>query len=330
MKVNPIAESDQTEVATSSNSVSFVQKENTRLTHTSEELHEKLETSPESTEATDKTSQHESTLKKVLVEWSLLTKFDCYSKIFEYENRVAKILWTLLFACFTALTACLVVKCVMDFAKFEVVTTIRIVNERPTDYPTVTICNNNAFTSRKAQHLIEQVATDQYDVDFSNLTSMEFYARYPIENVTELAKMYVARPDYGDENRGFLGFPAYDILSCKYAGKDCLDNDLVPFYSYDYGNCWQFNATGKNVIVAGKDFGLSMMLMLINRNKYPTTQSDGFVVFIHNSSYEPSFGDGVYLMTGQETNVAVRRTFSYNEPQPYTDCIGANFYINNR
>ena len=41
-----------------------------------------------------------SKLKKELIEWSLLTKFDCYSKIFENELIWVKIVWSFLFLLF--------------------------------------------------------------------------------------------------------------------------------------------------------------------------------------------------------------------------------------
>ena len=53
-----------------------------------------------------------SNLQGTFFEWSLLTKFDCYSKIFEYENKYARMLWTLIFFGFSGVTTLLISKCI--------------------------------------------------------------------------------------------------------------------------------------------------------------------------------------------------------------------------
>ena len=107
--------------------------------------------------AKEKEKHLKSKSKETLLEWSLLTKFDCYSKIFEYESKIGRCLWIIIFVCFSALTAWLLGKYISEYLKYEVVTKTEIVHERPTEFPTITICNNNPFTTNWAQDLIGQI-----------------------------------------------------------------------------------------------------------------------------------------------------------------------------
>ena len=122
-------------------------------------------------------------LGETFIDWSLLTKFECYSKIFEYENKYARLFWTLVFFSFSGVTVWLVVRCIVDFLAFEVTSKTEIVNERPLLFPTLTICNINPFTSLDAQKFInlmrnEYVSTKGIDPNNSNTslsTANEFY-----------------------------------------------------------------------------------------------------------------------------------------------------------
>ena len=60
---------------------------------------------------------------------------------------------------------------------------------------------------------------------------------------------------------------------------------------------------------------------LINYNKYPTTFSSGLKVYIHNNSFEPTSSEVIYVQTGTQANIGVKRSFLYNYPDPYSNCI---------
>ena len=121
--------------------------------------------------------------------------------------------------------------------------------------------------------------------------------------------MRASSPAYGDENRKKLGFNKSIIFNCKYNKKKC-DDSLHWYWSYDYGNCWQYNSGFnlanqkvdlKNASLEGKDYGFSLVVYpLINRNKFMTTWDNGMIVFIHNSSFKPVSSDAVYVEPGKD------------------------------
>ena len=76
-------------------------------------------------------------VKKEFFEWSLLTKFDCFSKIFEYKHVVFRILWTLIFLAYTGVTFWLVITNITGYYQHEVTTRTEIKNEVPSEFPTV-------------------------------------------------------------------------------------------------------------------------------------------------------------------------------------------------
>ena len=148
--------------------------------------------------------------------------------------------------------------------------------------------------------------------------------------------MATSNPTYGDENRKNLGFDISQINLCSYGQIKCNLSDFHWYWSYDYGNCWQYNSglnfknskiDFKNTNLEGRDYGLYIVIFpLISKNKFMTTWDNGMVVFLHNSSYKPTSADAVYVKPGEMSFIAIKRVFTYNYPYPYSGCTDLSTY----
>ena len=290
-----------------------------------------IENKHKSTENKEQKLKKFSEIKKEFLEWSLMTKFDCFSKIFENEVIWVKIIWSILFLIFTGLTAWLVIFNIINFCHYEVTSIIEIKNERPSNFPVVTICNNNPFTSLQAQTLMESISLENYGITIDNMTFLKAYDTST--NLSEYTKLYANSPNYSDVNKVKLIAYQNNPYKCMFDNNDCSNNLYTYFriyFSYDFGNCYQFN-TGYNYTNSpvpllrqsseGSEYGLQLMLgPLVNLNKYLSSFSDGMVIFIHNQSFPPSASSAIRIEMGKETNIAVERTFTTNQPSPYTEC----------
>ena len=270
--------------------------------------------------------------KKKFVEWSTLTKFDCYSKIFMSESLSARIVWLIFFAAFTSLTIWLVSFNIINFFKYEVTSKIEIKTERPTTFPAITICDNDPFTATYSQDLFQNVSTKHFGHDIENMTLLDTFAKY--RSITELTKMHVSDPSY-ESKRKNLG-KKFDslVFSCSFNNKVCSKTFLTSFtrtyFSYDYGNCFQFNSglNDLNTLIEpnkidteGNKHGFSIVLgPLVNSNKYLSSYTNGLIVYIHNQSASPSSSKFVNVDIGKETNIIVGRTFKTMQASPYSEC----------
>jgi hypothetical protein len=112
-------------------------------------------------------------LKESFIEWSLLTKFDCYSKIFEYKRLGSRLFWCVLFVACICVTAWLVTKNIVDYMKYEIITRTEIITERPMLFPAITVCDNNPFTTKYAETHIKNVTLEVYGHDLESMTFNE-------------------------------------------------------------------------------------------------------------------------------------------------------------
>jgi hypothetical protein len=273
-----------------------------------------------------------SKIKEEFFEWSLNTNFDGYSKIFKAKIHWIKLVWLLLFLAFASATVWLISYNIIGYLDYEVTSLIEVKTERPTLFPAFTFCNSNPFPSTQAQSLMDSITFKNFNGQtIDNMTFSQAFSSSP--NISELTKMYVNSPFYSQTNRESLEAIAIVPTYCYFNNEDCY-NLMVKYFhkyfSYDYGNCYQFNVglnysnqpvpylkqTGE-----GSDFGLTVQIgPYVNFNKYMSSFYDGLIVFVHNQTSRPTSTSPIKIEIGKMTSISLKRTFTHNQPSPYTDC----------
>ena len=265
-------------------------------------------------------------MKTVFLTWSQTVTYHCFPKIFKPKTHVLmQCVWAVVFLTFSSLTCLILVNIVTGFYQFSVVTQIELIDEKPTFFPAVTICNSNPFTTKLAENLTKKVSIEMYGIDLESISFSEFI-NYAYASLAFSVKSYASSPEY-IVNRKLLGNDLREIIThCTFNAAPCnLSHDFRWFYHYDYGNCLQMNADVSNVkrIVLGQKVnGLSLMLgPLVTQNAFPIIVSEGLRILVHNQTHEPNtFDSFVSVEPGKETNIAIGRTFFANTPSPYSTC----------
>ena len=276
-----------------------------------------------------KTTSKKAQLENKCIEWSLLTTFHCYPKIFQYKNASIRLMWALLFVVFACLTFWLVIRCIDDYLEYGVNTSIRVHNELATSFPTVTICNGNSLSTKAAYDLIHK-----FSYEIKNLTSN--YKLNTMNSALDLTEKFkttgMVKSFYLNESeKKLLGFTSDIFQTCYFDGVECTpDEDFNWFFSYARGNCFQFNSgvnmSGhriplKKTILEGREYGLKLLIgPLSNANKYSTFYARGLKVFIHNSSFLSSTAEEIFLEPGKNTDISLKKILQHKEPAPYSEC----------
>ena len=171
---------------------------------------------------------------KIFFSWSKSVDVNCYSKIFEYkQNCACQLVWILILLGSTSATFWIISLSIMSYLDYEVVSQIKVVYEKPTKFPAITICDNDPFTSKDAEGLFYSLAYSS-GATLSSINKVNHSLNY-------LALMRASNPSYGDTSRKKLGFDKSLISYCTYYNTKCF-NDMHWYWSYTYGNCWQFNS----------------------------------------------------------------------------------------
>jgi hypothetical protein len=188
--------------------------------------------------------------KSTFVSWCEKSDVNALSKIFAYENRFVRITLFLILLVSLCLTAWTMSQSVLAFLEYGVVSQIGIVYQRPTEFPAVTICDN--------QQGLEELFKQFLNSSDCLSSNFRFYVKDKIDCAFQLAANKASEPIYGDEKRKQFGLGLLQITYCFYNNKNCT-NDLEFYWHYDYGSCFQFNVGNDKRMMAnieGIDFGL--------------------------------------------------------------------------
>ena len=97
-------------------------------------------------------------IKEIFFEWSQSVTYHCFPKIFKKQNSSASTLsWAFIFIIFSSLTCFILIKNILAYYQFNLVSTIAVINERSTYFPTVTICYSNPFITKEAENSIKDI-----------------------------------------------------------------------------------------------------------------------------------------------------------------------------
>ena len=231
----------------------------------------------------------------------------------------------------------LLIRSTSEYLSFDVVTKIQIINVKPVLFPTITICNTDAFVTENASDYIKYVFRKNYGI---NLTE-EFYNSF--ENVNMVGDAWFIshreafKPEFGDERRKSMGFSLEEMyIDCNFNQFSCFMKDLSWFWDFNYGNCFKFNSgfnfSGDPIPLrysssSGIYGGLVLRLLVPNKtNKFTFSSLDGLLLVVHNNTDKPDFDNAVFLSLNTETSIGIKRTFIHKYPSPYSECQDTSSY----
>jgi hypothetical protein len=271
-------------------------------------------------------------IRECISQWALNSKGHGIANIARSKSRLLRLIWLLAFLaslgyCFYQISLTLIY-----YQRHQVITKYSLINEAPAIYPAVSICNLNPFDGYLAQDPIDDLLNERnfsinnykLVIDYLDSVTNQFKSTFQARAANETFNLYL---------NGF--YLSQMLLSCKFQGQPCSQQDFSYFYDYNYGNCYRFNGGGtdesnnnqpvrlKKTKTSGWMNGLRLEMYTGDRVlQQQFTFKTGIRVIVHNQSVQPfPLEDGIDVSTGEQTNIAVSRTFIEHLGEPYNDCI---------
>lgn len=298
-------------------------------------------------------SSDESNTKKV--QFSKLldnSSIHIFSKLSHSKKKNRKGLW--IFVLLVLLIGCInqVNKIVRLYVQFPVVVNFQIEQLQSSDFPAVTICNQNRVNSKFAECLgkgvnfdgcvvqvlwNEKFPKDSVKSDDRQPFPMPERKLMPSCVIKKLdAKLYSRfkflslYSQLSDNQRLVIGHQQFDIIkSCSFNGWKCSIEDFKVVRNLRYGNCFTF--TQRNMMLPDGSSsptvllpkGLELELNTELFNYISETQVTGLRVVIHDSNEDSSPDQsGVNISPGFETTIGLVQSQTKRLPYPYKDnCV---------
>lgn len=261
-------------------------------------------------------------MKERFLEWILASTSHGLPNFFRTNNIFLKILWLCCFLASTSYCFYSIIKSLQDFLKYPKYINSEIIQQMPSTFPAVSICNLKTFNKTAIDVYFPSVygiisqALPQFNL--TTPTMAQLYSNY-------LLKAFIQQNSYYLQSKYFYGFNLSSMLiTCLFNFNDCKPSDFTPFYDTVYGNCYTFNKVNPiQVSIPSDSYGLQLELFVGDASKQTKyEQNDGIVLLVHNQTAFPMFGgEKLIIPTNALTNVGIERTLISKLSDPYSDCL---------
>ncbi len=257
--------------------------------------------------------------------------------IYYSSHLLLKIIFTFFTILGFGLASYMTINLILNYMEYNVITTIRAINESPSIFPKVTICNRNPFTTKYAYEFLSESNL----INFTQLNQI-----LKGDRTLAITRIALLRGQLGghmknlpEEQKKNLSHNLNDtLLSCLYNYVLCKSDDFKWEWDNYYGNCYSFNSgfnsSGHNIelkksYISGSTFGLQLELYV---NFYESLMffnsiidNYGLVIRIDNISHVVDYShDGIFIAPGFQTYISLERQIKTILPQPYSDCYDFN------
>lgn len=245
--------------------------------------------------------------------------------LFRSKFLFTKIVWLLLTLTSLGLSIHFILITLNEYFEFNVTTQVRLIDSNlPFDFPTITFCNKNKFSSNQSlKYLIHLLnshnLSNSNDQQGLNLT-------YNNKNVFKTYPAHLVFQDFDMKTRRLITKSLDEMLI--YAGFDMRDlnmGDLTWIYNKEYGNCYQFNSNGSFKTIkssSGSGFKLDLLLNDEPIEIYDQNNFKGLWLSIHekNKNSYNDLDDIIQILPGVETNIILERSEFEKYPKPFSNC----------
>lgn len=216
---------------------------------------------------------------------------------------------------------------IIEYSRFNVISSTRSAIDLTTEFPVVTLCNFNFFNTREGKKYINDLEKEFLKSEGYIKVNNGVYSKSKIKLIQlrlDHAKSVLYKNTSLFSNISLIqsfGLELKDImLSCYFGSEPCNYTDFEYFFDKNYGNCYKynsgFNGSIERVITSGGSSGLQLGLYVGHEDlNDKITYSNGIYLTIQNKSFKGLLPtNGFNIPTGRATSIGnfiVIISFSY-------------------
>ena len=226
-----------------------------------------------------------------------------------------KFIWLLLTISSAGVSVYFIVETLAEYSEYNVTTEVRLINaEESLEFPTISICNKNRFSTNYSKDLVNDLIKSEYNQSFEEF----FYSNNTKQKLDYLVEFQDYHASKLFQNIGINEREKYTLsmkdalLYCQFDQKDCTYSDFEWFFNSKYGNCYKFNSNGlKMISKENYENGLIIELHLKNPEELDVLdfQHDLFVsIDSKNLDTYSDFENLIEISTGFQTSIKIQKS----------------------
>jgi hypothetical protein len=244
-----------------------------------------------------------------------------FPNIIQNKYKTVKFIWAVCFIVSSASCAYFIATSISEYFEYDVVSKSTINYKSKVDFPIISICGTNAFSTDFAFDFMRQnFELNMSDFDFTKSTSEIKYDYLTMKYLT----LIKAKSLNESIQRKFGNNLDYILVSCLFNLVVCdLSADFEYYYDVLYGNCFRYNSRNerKQITNNGIMNGLQLELFIGRVDENFTFSIDnGINLFIEDDKVESQTSEGIRISSGTETFISLSKYSLNHLPKPYSDC----------
>jgi hypothetical protein len=189
-------------------------------------------------------------------------------KLFQPKNKIMKSIWIVFGLISTSMCFMFIFNSFKDYLEYDVVTSVRVFEEKEADFVRITICNSNPFLKKAAR---EKVLDSYFEIYKINESSIQFYNEKSLFDLTKDLYSYYTESFTFEEKKAMSYSFNETFISCKFGKSECSESDfeIIPTH---HGICYMFNSNkkiNKTVLEIGQYSGLILEMFVGTENYDP-------------------------------------------------------------
>ncbi|XP_076472588.1 uncharacterized protein LOC143301990 [Babylonia areolata] len=230
----------------------------------------------------------------------------------EHAFLARKLLWLMLVSTCAGVMGYQIIDRIIYFYSFPVTVNVNVNFNKTLVFPSLTICNQNAFRATKATGLGRYRLLEAMFAGSENHNAT-FLENYNASDVT-LDELYLS-----------TSHSKYDlIVDCEWQSEKCGPENFTQILT-DHGVCFTFNDDRLHPLLVastGSEYGLKLTLN-VEQYEYMPGPHDaaGIKLLLHDGKEYPGVAElGLAIPTGTHAYVGIQVVQIENLPKPHGDC----------
>lgn len=247
--------------------------------------------------------------------------------IFRSKSKVNRWVWTIFFLISSGFCSYLVIETLKQYYAHDVNTQIKLVNEIPLAFPSVSICSSTLLLTNFSVEvytklsLLGMVPKLGNETDFNQIQILrQVVFSYAYANLTDAEKKRLSLPF------------DHTILSCLFEKQKCSEEDFEWTFDPLYGSCFKFNGINgeskfstKSGFFSGLEIVLNMDSLFAEHELKPAlldfaiTNQQRFVIIDTDEAILDQ-NKIIPIVTGNSYYLSVKKVLIEKLPSPYSNC----------
>ena len=235
-----------------------------------------------------------------------------------------KIFWFIMTLASMTTSVYFIFKTLSEYYEYNVTTEVRLKDLDQTEFPTISLCNRNQFSTEYAVGFIRDRLKSEFNLSFENANDSK---KIPLDILLKLRdEMNVNNELLAnvtiEDRQNFTASISDSLMYCKFGDNNCSHSDFEWFYSSSFGNCNKFNSDGMKMI--NKINNSLQLFVYIGHPKILDIFDikKGYSILIESKNVN-TYGHllrTIEIKSGIQTFVSIKKSLFIKHPKPYSNC----------